>query len=145
MRLSYAVFASCGAIAIAAPAVAQRANDNAVTEAEDAFGSSVGNESIGLYSPSQVRGFSPVTAGNVRLEGVYIDRQGVISQRLVEGSTIRVGLSAQGYPFPAPTGIVDYRLRPVGDKRLVSVLAGSLAYGAPSIKWVRRRFLYCRA
>lgn len=134
MRLSYAVFASCGAIAIAAPAVAQRANDNAVTEAEDAFGSSVGNESIGLYSPSQVRGFSPVTAGNVRLEGVYIDRQGVISQRLVEGSTIRVGLSAQGYPFPAPTGIVDYRLRPVGDKRLVSVLAGSLAYGAPSIE-----------
>jgi iron complex outermembrane receptor protein len=113
---------------------AQRANDNAVTEAEDAFGSSVGNESIGLYSPSQVRGFSPVTAGNVRIEGVYVDRQGVISQRLVEGSTIRVGLSAQGYPFPAPTGIVDYRLRRLGDKRLVSVLAGSLAYGAPSIE-----------
>lgn len=62
-------------------------------------------------------------AGNVRIEGVYVDRQSVISQRLVEGSTIRVGLSAQGYPFPAPTGIGDYRLRPVGDRRLVSVLA----------------------
>lgn len=123
-----------GVLCIASPVTAQRANDNAVTEAEDAFGSSVGNESIGLYSPSQVRGFSPVTAGNVRIEGVYIDRQGVISQRLVESSTIRVGLSAQGYPFPAPTGIVDYRLRPVGEKRLVSVLAGSLAYGAPTIE-----------
>ena len=42
-----------------------RADDNAVTAAEDAFGSSIGNESIGLYSPNQVRGFSPVVAGNV--------------------------------------------------------------------------------
>ncbi|AEG47850.1 TonB-dependent receptor [Sphingobium chlorophenolicum L-1] len=131
-RLTAAAFAALSCL----PGVAwaQRANDNAVTEAKDAFGSSVGNESIGLYSPSQIRGFSPVTAGNVRIEGVYIDRQGVISQRLVDGSTIRVGLSAQGYPFPAPTGIVDYRLRGVGERRLVSVVAGSLAYGAPSIE-----------
>jgi len=116
------------------PAFAQRAADNAVTEAEDAFGVSVGVESIGLYSPSQVRGFSPVTAGNVRIEGVYIDRQGSIASRLVTGSAIRVGLSAQGFPFPAPTGIVDYRLRRVGDSPLVSVVAGSFAYGAPSIE-----------
>jgi iron complex outermembrane receptor protein len=113
---------------------AQRATDNAVTAAEDAFGSSVGNETIGLYSPSQVRGFSPVTAGNVRLEGVYIDRQGSLATRLVESSIIRVGLSAQGYPFPAPTGIVDYRLRRVGEKPLVSVVAGSFVYGAPTIE-----------
>jgi iron complex outermembrane receptor protein len=115
-------------------ALAQRSADNAVTAAEDAFGVSVGVESIGLYSSSQVRGFSPVTAGNVRIEGVYIDRQGSIASRLVTGSTIRVGLSAQGFPFPAPTGIVDYRLRTVADKPLVSVVAGSFAYGAPSIE-----------
>lgn len=125
---------SCAAALLSTAAQAQRASDNAVTAAEDAFGSSVGNESIGLYSPSQVRGFSPVTAGNVRVEGVYIDRQGAIASRLVEGSTIRVGLSAQGYPFPAPTGIVDYRLRRVGDTALVSVVAGSFAYGAPSLE-----------
>jgi iron complex outermembrane recepter protein len=119
---------------LAGTAHAQRATDNAVTAAEDAFGSSVGNETIGLYSPSQVRGFSPVTAGNVRLEGVYIDRQGSLATRLVESSIIRVGLSAQGYPFPAPTGIVDYRLRRVGEKPLVSVVAGSFAYGAPTIE-----------
>src|SRR5688572_27389819 len=98
-------------VVIAANANAQRAGDNAVRAADDAFGTSIGNESIGLYSTSQVRGFSPVSAGNVRIEGLFMDRQGGISQRLVTGSSIRVGLSAQGYAFPAPTGIVDYRLR----------------------------------
>lgn len=127
-------FMVLGGAFVAEPVIAQRASDNAVTAAEDAFGTSIGNESIGLYSPSQVRGFSPVAAGNVRIEGVYIDRQGTIAQRLVSGSTIRVGVSAQGYPFPAPTGIVDYRLRTVGDKPLVSIVAGSFAYGAPSLE-----------
>lgn len=128
------VMAAIGTAAFATPAEAQRAEDNAVTAAEDAFGNSIGNETIGLYSSSQVRGFSPVTAGNVRIEGVYLDRQGYIANRLVSGSTIRVGLSAQGYPFPAPTGIVDYRLRNVGERPLVSVVAGSFAYGAPTIE-----------
>lgn len=128
------LIAALGAVVVATPAEAQRTEDNAVTAAEDAFGTSIGNETIGLYSSSQVRGFSPVTAGNVRIEGVYLDRQGYVATRLVEGSTIRVGLSAQGYPFPAPTGIVDYRLRKVGERPLVSVVAGSFAYGAPSIE-----------
>jgi len=133
MRSHANLFAACVA-AFSTPALAQRASDNAVTAAEDAFGTSIGNESIGLYSSSQVRGFSPVTAGNVRIEGVYLDRQGAIPQRLVSGSTIRVGLTAQGYPFPAPTGIVDYRLRRAGDRPMVSVVAGSFAYGAPTIE-----------
>lgn len=130
----FSPLAAIGALALADPALAQRSADNAVTAAEDAFGSSIGNESIGLYTPSQVRGFSPVSAGNVRIEGVYLDRQGTLSLRLVAGSTIRVGLSAQGYLFPAPTGIVDYRLRGVGLKPVVSVLAGSMAYGAPTLE-----------
>jgi len=124
----------CVLAAAPSPAFAQRASDNAVTAAEDAFGTSIGNESIGLYSASSVRGFSPVSAGNVRLEGVYLDRQGSFSQRLISGSTIRVGLAAQGYPFPAPTGIVDYHLRPIGDRALVSVVAGSFGYGSRSIE-----------
>jgi iron complex outermembrane recepter protein len=119
------------ALVIATPGETQRANDNAVTAAEDAIGSSVGNETIGLYSPSQVRGISPVIAGNVRLEEV--DRQSVISQRLVEASTIRVGLSAQG-PFPAPTGIISTIACAASAKKpLVSVLAESQANGAPAI------------
>jgi iron complex outermembrane recepter protein len=68
-----------------------------------------------MYSPGQVRGFSPQTAGNVRIDGLYFDQQGALSNRVVEGSTIRVGVSEIGYAFPAPTGIVDYGLRSPGD------------------------------
>ena len=92
------------------PAFAQRTDDNAVTAAEDAFGKSVGDQSIGIYSDSNVRGFSPIAAGNVRIDGLYFDVQGNLNSRLVIGSTVRVGISAQGYPFPAPTGIIDYEL-----------------------------------
>lgn len=113
---------------------AQRTDDNAVTAAEDAFGATLGNESIGLYSAKQVRGFSPVDAGNVRMDGVYFDRQGTLPPRLVEGSTIRVGLSALSYPFPAPTGIVDYRLQKAGDERVISVVGALNAYGAPALE-----------
>jgi len=119
---------------VIAPAYAQRADDNAVTEAEDAFGAKIGNESIGIYNESQVRGFSPVTAGNVRIEGLYFDRQGVLPPRLVESSTIRVGLSAQSYAFPAPTGVVDYKLQKAGDKRVLSVTAARNAFNSPSIE-----------
>ena len=122
------------ACARASPAMAQRAGDNAVTAAEDAFGATLGNESIGLYSSKQVRGFSPVEAGNVRMDGVYFDRQGTVPPALVEGSSIRVGLSALNYPFPAPTGIVDYRLKKAGDRRVLSVLGALNAYGAPALE-----------
>lgn len=105
----------------AAPSLAQRVDDNAVTEAEDAFGTSIGSETIGIYSARSVRGFSPVQAGNVRIEGLYFDRQGALPPRLMEGSTVRVGLSAQSYLFPAPTGIVDYRLQKAGDRRVASL------------------------
>ena len=58
----------------AMPAVAQRANDNALGAAEDAFGTTVGNETIGLYDARNARGFSPQSSGNVRIEGLYFDR-----------------------------------------------------------------------
>jgi iron complex outermembrane receptor protein len=105
---------------------AQRAAENAVTAAQDAFGTTVGNESIGLYSAIDVRGFSPTDAGNLRIDGLYFDRQGDTTNRIISGNTVRVGISAQSYPFPAPTGIADYRLRTPGDRQITSVLA---AYG----------------
>lgn len=92
------------------PAVAQRTADNAVTSAGDAFGKAVGNERIGLYSVDDVRGFNPIDAGNARIEGLFFSQVDRPSSRLIEGSTIRVGITAQGYAFPAPTGIVDYQL-----------------------------------
>ena len=91
-------------------AAAQGVNDNAVASASDAFGVSVGNESIGIYSSSDVRGFDPVDAGNTRIEGLYYAPIDKPPARLLRGSTVRVGIAAQGYSFPAPTGIIDYQL-----------------------------------
>ena len=109
--MRFALMISSVALGCASGAHAQRTSENAVTAAQDAFGVSVGTERIGIYNDREVRGFSPVTAGNVRVEGIYIDLQGMLNNSLAEGNTIRVGLSALSYPFPAPTGIVDYRLR----------------------------------
>ncbi|MGH6949674.1 MAG: TonB-dependent receptor domain-containing protein, partial [Vitreimonas sp.] len=115
---------------MAPSAWAQRAGESAVAAASDAFGVSVGDERIGLYAEDNVRGFSPITAGNRRIEGMYIDLQGPgISPRLTSGSAIRVGIAAIGYPFPAPSGVVDYRLRPSGDETVFSVVAGLHPYG----------------
>lgn len=117
--------------ALSMPANAQHASDNAVTAAEDAFGLTLGLESIGMYSPGQVRGFSPQSAGNARIDGLYFDQQGQLSNRVVEGSTIRVGVSEIGYAFPAPTGIVDYGLRHSGDGTpSASIIASAGPYEA---------------
>src|ERR1700676_178882 len=94
---------------------AQHASDDPLATANDAFGLTLGLESIGLYGPGLVRGFNPQSAGNVRIDGLYFDQQGALSNRVVEGSTIRIGVSEIGYACPAPTGIVDYDLRHPGN------------------------------
>ena len=115
-------------VAGAAPALAQRAGENVLASAEDAFGTQVGNESIGLYSAQNARGFSPVRAGNVRLEGLYFDTRGAgggqvrMSSRIIGQATVRVGLSAQSYPFIAPTGVADYTLRVPGNEYSLSTV-----------------------
>ena len=98
----------------AAPALAQRVDDNAATSAGDAFGQAIGNERVGLYTVDDVRGFNPVDAGNTRINGLYFAPVDRPPNRLIRGSKVRVGISAQGYPFPAPTGIVDYDLSASG-------------------------------
>jgi iron complex outermembrane receptor protein len=109
-------------------ASAQRVDDNAATAAEDAFGTTVGNESIGLYGAYNARGFSPVQAGNVRIEGLYFDQQAQLNNRIAGGNSVRVGISAQAYPFPAPTGIADFSLRLPGDQLVTSAFVGVGAY-----------------
>jgi iron complex outermembrane receptor protein len=117
-------------LAIGCDAYAQRAAENVVRSVSDAFGASVGNEQIGLYSDTNVRGFSPAAAGNVRIEGLFIDRSTRdFSNRLIGGSTIRAGLAAQGYPLPAPTGIADFSLRRVAEDPTQSVILERSAYG----------------
>jgi iron complex outermembrane recepter protein len=95
---------------ISAPALAQQTTNNVVTQADDAFGRATGNERIGIYSSDEVRGFNPTEAGNNRLEGLFIEQVGILSPRLQESSSVRVGIAARGTPFPAPTGIVETRM-----------------------------------
>ena len=114
-------------------AYAQRSSEDAVAEALDAFGSSVGREVIGLYSSSSARGFSPTQAGNLRIDGFYFDQGANPAPpvtRIMRGSTVHVGIAAQGYLFPAPTGVVDYHLRVPGNEAVASVLVGDADYGA---------------
>lgn len=108
---------------------AQRTDENAITAAEDAFGTTVGRESIGIYDSGNVRGFSPSTAGNIRIEGLYFDSQGGVTSRINDGETIHVGPSAQGFAFPAPTGVVDLSLRGSGDRLGVSPLVSTSSFG----------------
>ena len=121
-------------LASATPALAQRANENAVASAQDAFGTSVGNERVGLYFPQNARGFSPIQAGNVRINGMYFDYQGDLNQRLISGNNVRVGLTAQGYPFPAPTGVADFSLRLPGSEAVASTVVGIGPFGGPRVE-----------
>jgi len=100
-------------LALPGAALAQRAGENAVKDAEDAFGSTVGSESAGIYTQDDARGFSPKKAGNVRIDGLYFDQVASLSSRLQQSTAIRVGFAALDYPFPAPTGIADDRLYPM--------------------------------
>ncbi len=130
---------SCTTLALALAAAptavfAQRTDDNATTSAEDAFGTSIGGEQIGIYNPNYVRGFSAAEAGNIRLDGLYVDQQASFTDRVIAGLQMRVGLSAQGYPFPAPTGIADYDLRKPGAKRLLSVSGRLGPFGSKALE-----------
>lgn len=118
----------------------QRTSNNAVTEAEDAFGFSVGLESLGIYNAQNARGFSPIAAGNVRIDGLYFDPMGGFANpsglpsTLVQSTSIKVGLSAQGYPFAAPSGIVDQTLRFPADKNGASIVTNFDSYGSLGVE-----------
>ena len=144
-RLAAAMFAIAAGPAFAQPApvplsdgvltsAGGRAAENAVRQAGDAFGTTIGQEEIGLYSASDVRGFSPKAAGNVRIDGLYFDPVVFPSDRISGSSVIRVGPTVFGSPFPSPTGIVDLGLRVPGDKGGASVLAGFDTFGTRTLE-----------
>jgi iron complex outermembrane receptor protein len=113
----------------------QRAQDNAVTAAEDAFGTSIGLQNVGLYSQSDARGFDPQQAGNLRIEGLYFDQQTyATSSCMVRETAMRIGIAAQAYSFPSPTGIADFSLRTPGDNRAFSGLASRGPYSGLTIQ-----------
>jgi len=103
-----------------ASAHAQRTAENAVAASDDAFGTQVGLESTGIYSENDTRGFSPLKAGNYRLDGIYFDPVAIVTPRLKVSSAIRVGHAATDYPFPAPTGIVDTKMKTLSGEWIAS-------------------------
>lgn len=118
------------------PAIpAGRADENAVRQAEDAFGTTIGRETIGIYGSDSVRGFSPIAAGNARIDGLYFDQAATPNARIRRSTSIKVGLSAQGYLFPAPTGVVDYALRRPGRDALLSATVGFNSFGDKSLEF----------
>jgi iron complex outermembrane recepter protein len=130
------IWQSVSGVAVAAglvfPALAQRADENATSQAGDAFGFSVGNESVGLYNAGEVRGFNPSAAGNVRIEGLYFDESSNLPGSLIGSTTIRVGLSAQDFDLPAPSGIVDQTLR-IAEKTVTTTTLGLGGFLAPYV------------
>lgn len=88
-----------------------QATADAVAVAEDAFGSSAGAESVGIYDEASVRGFSLEAAGNYRINGRYFVKNSGLSSFFLEKTIVRIGYNALPLDYPGPSGVVDFRLR----------------------------------
>lgn len=117
--------------AVAAPAFAQ---DNALTSAVDAFGERAGIEQSGLYTESQVRGFDLNDSGAYRIDEAYFGRAAAMDDTVLSGVGVRVGVNAARLDYPAPSGVVSYRLREAGPRNEVRVGAGVRDFGTRVIQ-----------
>ena len=133
-RTRLTLLAAAMACASSAAHAQSRSDENAVTQAEDAFGFSVGRESLGIYNAGNARGFSPTAAGNIRIDGLYFDQMYNLAGTVLNSTSIKVGLSAQGYPFAAPSGIVDLSLRRPDDKSGASVVTNFDSFGSLGVE-----------
>lgn len=109
-RLLLPTSAALAALFFGSTATAQ-ATANAVTGATDAFGFRNGDETVGIYDESSVRGFSLEAAGNYRINGTYFVRNSGVSAFFLENTTVRIGYNTLSTILPGPSGVVDYRLR----------------------------------
>src|SRR5262245_40157697 len=101
-------------VALLLVAASATAQDNAVTTAADAFGERVGTEQAGLYTESQVRGFDLNESGAYRIDDAYFSRAAALNDPVLAGVGVRVGVNAVRLAYPAPSGVVNYRLREAG-------------------------------
>lgn len=119
---------------IAFSAGAASAQDTAVTSAADAFGERVGVEQLGLYSEGQVRGFSLEASGAYRINDAYFVRAAPLNDPVLAGVGVRVGVNAARLPYPAPSGVVNYRLRTPADGNQLTLGAGYRDFGTPTLE-----------
>lgn len=120
--------------AVPSAAHAQRTDDNAVRAAEDGFGSSVGNEEIGIYNIGSARGFSPLDAGNVRMDGLYLDVHGDLPDGMLSGSAVKVGITAVRTPLLAPSGVAEFSLKQIGGRPVTSIGLILGDFGSPALE-----------
>ncbi len=108
---------------------AAHAQDSAVTVAADAFGERVGTEQSGLYSETQVRGFDLTESGAYRIDDAYFIRTAALNDPVLAGVGVRVGVNAVRLAYPAPSGVVDYRLREAGPTNQIRLGVGLRDFG----------------
>jgi iron complex outermembrane recepter protein len=106
-----------------------KAQDNAVNSAVDAFGERVGTEQSGLYSETQVRGFDLNDSGAYRIDDAYFSRAAALNDPVLAGVGVRVGVNAVRLAYPAPSGVVNYRLRQAGPVNQLRLGAGFRDFG----------------
>jgi iron complex outermembrane receptor protein len=116
-------------IALTVAAATAAAQDSAVQSAADAFGERVGTEQSGLYSESQVRGFNLNDSGAYRIDDAYFARSAALNDPVLAGVGVRVGVNATRLAYPAPTGVVNYRLREAGPENQLRLGAGFRDFG----------------
>src|SRR6185503_17203778 len=114
------------ALVIAASAAAQ---DSALKSAADAFGERVGTEQAGLYSETKVRGFDLNDSGAYRIDDAYFSRAAAMNDPVLAGVGVRVGVNAVRLAYPAPSGVVNYRLRQAGPTNELRLAAGMRDFG----------------
>ena len=85
------------------------AHSQVITSAEDGFGSTLSDQQIGIYNENFARGFSPKENGNLLLEGMFY-RSPINISGMIESNSTHVGISAQGFPFSGPSGVVNNHL-----------------------------------
>jgi iron complex outermembrane receptor protein len=117
------------AAALLLAATSAAAQDSAVNSAADAFGERVGTEQSGLYTETQVRGFDLNDSGAYRIDDAYFSRAAALNDPVLAGVGVRVGVNAVRLAYPAPSGVVNYRLRQAGPSNSLRLGAGLRDFG----------------
>ncbi len=113
-----------------------QANQNAVTDAEDAFGFSNGDENVGIYSEQSVRGFNLESAGNYRINGRYFVKSSGTSNFFLEKKTVRIGYNTFAVDLPGPSGVVDFKLRDPEVSEASLLTTGLAEHGSPYVDFL---------
>ncbi|HEX2494718.1 MAG TPA: hypothetical protein VHK24_13175 [Steroidobacter sp.] len=116
-------------VALVFAATTAAAQESAVKSAADAFGERVGAEQSGLYSETQVRGFNLNDSGAYRIDDAYFSRAAALNDPVLAGVGVRVGVNAVRLAYPAPSGVVNYRLRQSGPTNQLRLGAGLRDFG----------------